>query len=60
MEEPARSRPLKDQFESNLGVMQVEEANAVKHEEAYLRDQRFEFAASQYIFLHLYICCVVF
>ena len=38
--------------------MQVEWTNAVKHEDAYLRDQQFEFAASQLITL-LYIICVL-
>ena len=38
--------------------MQVEGMEAVKHEDAYLRDQRFEFAASQLITL-LYITYVI-
>ena len=55
--DPARQS---DQFESIEGTVQVEEANAVKRVDVYLRDQQFEFAASQYLFLYLYICFVVF
>ena len=63
--EPARSRPLKDWFESIQGAVQVEEANAVKRVDVYLRDQQFEFAASQYIFhvtctLLCFLLCLLF
>ena len=32
----------------------------MKHEDAYLKDQQFEFAASQYIFIYLYITVLPF
>ena len=54
--EPARSRPLEDQFESIQGTGQVEWVDAVKRVDVYLRDQRFEFAASHIINLCTLLC----
>ena len=54
--DPARQR---DQCESIQGAMQVEETNAVNHEDAFIRDKQFEFAASHSINLStVIICCL--
>ena len=39
--------------------MQVEGMEAAKHEDAYLRDQRFEIATSQLLFVLPVHCCVL-
>ena len=51
--DPARQR---DQFESIQGAVQVEETNAVNHEDAFIRDKQFEFAASH---SNIFICTLL-
>ena len=54
--DPARQR---DQCKSIQGAIQVEETNAVNHEDAFIRDKQFEFAASHSINLFtVIICCL--
>ena len=36
--------------------MQVDTMEAVKRGDAYLKDQLFEFGASQYLFIYLHTC----
>ena len=54
----------RDQFESSQGTVQVEETNAVNHEDTFIRDKQFEFAASQIIYTFAdtlcYLCALLF
>ena len=53
--DPTRQR---DQFESIQGAVQVEETNAVNHEDTFIRDKQFEFATNQSLILLLLLCVI--